>query len=415
MPTTTPPTATRTAPTPDPGGSSSALRRCVGDPDGFLADRFTVAPHRWAGTRHDDLLSLADVDAQLSGAGLRRPAVRLVRDGEILDPSTWTRRARTGATWIDDLVHPGKALGLFGEGATVVLQSLHRWWPPLTRFCHELEVELGHAVQANAYLTPPGAAGLTPHHDTHDVFVLQVHGTKHWTVREPLVEAPLARHRSDHEAAAQQPVLFEADMAPGDCLYLPRGFIHSASAQEGVSLHVTIGVLADTVHDLLRRIVDRTAEEPAFRRSLPPGHAADADAARAVVKEAIAELTGWLAHLDVDEVAESLVDAAARRRSPLLDGQLLEIASLGDLDDSSIVERRPGVVPRFETDGDLLTVRLSDRRIELPAAVAPAVRRLLDGAPHEVASLGDLLDEGSRQVLVRRLVREGALRTSHGA
>src|SRR3546814_1501771 len=115
-------------------------------------------------------------------------------------------------------------------------------------FCRELEGALGHAVQANAYLTPPGAAGLTPHHDTHDVFVLQVHGTKHWIIREPLVEAPLDRHRSDHELAAEQPVLFEADMAPGDCLYLPRGFIHSAAAQEGVSLHLTIGVLRSEEH-----------------------------------------------------------------------------------------------------------------------------------------------------------------------
>lgn len=341
--------------------------------------------------------------------------MRLVRGGEILDPATWTRRARTGATWVDDLVHPGKALALFGEGATVVLQSLHRWWPPLTRFCRDLEADLGHAVQANAYLTPAGAAGLTPHHDTHDVLVLQVHGTKHWTVREPLVDAPLARHRSNHEDAALQPVLFEADMAPGDCLYLPRGYIHSAAAQAGVSLHITIGVLADTVHDLLRRIVDRTAEEPAFRRSLPAGHAADAEAARSVVKEAVAELTSWLAHLDVDDVADRLVDAAARRRSPLLDGQLLELASIDGVGDASVVVRRAGLAPRLEVDGDRLVLRLSDRRIDLPAAVEPAVRRLLDGSPHQVGTLADLLDEGSRQVLVRRLIREGALRTSHGA
>ena len=67
-------------------------------------------------------------------------------------------------------------------------------------------------MQANAYLTPAGAAGLAPHHDTHDVFVLQVAGAKHWTVRAPVVDTPLPRHVSDHDAAAGQPVLFEADM-----------------------------------------------------------------------------------------------------------------------------------------------------------------------------------------------------------
>lgn len=395
--------------------AAPALTRCVGDPDRFLAEHFAATPHRWTSRPFDDLLSLADVDGQLSGAGLRRPALRLVRDGQVLDPATWTRRARTGAVWVDDLVHPGRTLAHFAEGATIVLQSLHRWWPPLTRFCRELEAALGHAVQANAYLTPPGAAGLTPHHDTHDVFVLQVHGTKHWTVREPLVEAPLARHRSDHTVAAQQPVLFEAEMAPGDCLYLPRGFVHSASTQDGVSLHVTVGVLATTVHDLLRRILDRAADEPAFRRTLPPGHAADADSARAVVKEAVAELSGWLAHLDVDPVADHLVESVALRRAPLLDGQLLELAALGAVDDDTVVELRAGVVARATVDGGRLALRLGDRRLDLPSPVAPAVARLLDGAAHRVGDLGDLLDEGSRAVLVRRLIREGALRTSHGA
>jgi hypothetical protein len=397
------------------GPAAPALARCVGDSEGFLAEHFAASPHRWVGPPYDDLLSLADVDGQLSGAGLRRPALRMVRNGAVLDPSTWTRRARTGSVWVDDLVHPGRTLGLFADGATIVLQSLHRWWPPLTRFCRELESALGHAVQANAYLTPPGAAGLTPHHDTHDVFVLQVHGTKHWTIREPLVDAPLARHRSDHVVAARQPVLFEAQMAPGDCLYLPRGFIHSAAAQDGVSLHITIGVLATTVHDLLRRLLDRAADEPAFRRTLPPTHASDADAARAVVKEAVAELSGWLTHLDVEPVAAQLVESAVLRRAPLLDGQLLELAALGSVDDDTVVERRAGVVTRTAIEDGRLTLRLGDRRLDRPAEVAPAVDRLLDGAPSRVRDLGDLLDEGSRAVLVRRLIREGALRTTHGA
>src|SRR5690606_16467300 len=204
---------------------------------------------------------------------------------EILPPSSFTRRARTGSVWIDDLVDPGRTLAAFADGATIVLNSLHRWWPPLGRFCHALEGELGHPVQANAYLTPAGASGFAPHHDTHDVLVLQVEGAKRWTVREPLVDAPLERHRSDHEAAGAQPVLFDDELRPGDCLYLPRGFVHSAAAQEAASLHVTIGVLARTHHDLLRRIVDRTADEPVFRQSLPVHHAHDPDAAAQVVKD----------------------------------------------------------------------------------------------------------------------------------
>ena len=43
------------------------------------------------------------------------------------------------------------------DGATVVLQSLHRTVPAVGRFASALEAEISHPVQVNAYLTPPGA------------------------------------------------------------------------------------------------------------------------------------------------------------------------------------------------------------------------------------------------------------------
>jgi bifunctional lysine-specific demethylase and histidyl-hydroxylase NO66 len=371
-----------------------------------------VAPHRW---RHagafDDVLSLADVDRALTGSGLRRPAVRLVRDGDMLPPGDYTKPARTGATRIDDLIDPGRALDLFASGATIVLQGLQRWWPPAARFCRELELGLGHPMQANAYLTPAGAAGLAPHHDTHDVFVVQVAGAKHWTVREPVVDTPLPRHVSDHDAAAAQPVLFEADMRPGDVLYLPRGYVHSAAAQQGVSLHLTIGVLATTVHDVLRLLVDRAGDDAAFRRSLPPGWPDDPAAAATAVKSAVADLVEWLGTVDDGELAAALTDRFVSSRTPLLDGQLLEVAGLDAIGDDTVVDRRAGTVAALRLDLDRLRLVLGDRVVVLPAPVEPAVRRLLDGSAHRVGDLADLLDPPSRLVLVRRLVREGALRT----
>jgi hypothetical protein len=50
--------------------------------------------------------------------------------------------------------------------------------------------------------------------------------------------------------------------------------------------------------------------------------------------------------------------------------------------------------------------------LDLPAVLEPAVIRLLDGTARPVAALADLLDGPSRAVLVRRLVRDGLLRTT---
>ena len=107
-PRTPMPTArTLDAPVGGPLTAPSALERCVGDAEAFLAQRFGQEPNYREGPSFDDLLSLADVDALLTGAGLRRPAVRLVRDGTPLPPASWTRRVRTGSVTVDDLLDPG--------------------------------------------------------------------------------------------------------------------------------------------------------------------------------------------------------------------------------------------------------------------------------------------------------------------
>ena len=87
----------------------------------------------------------------------------------------------------------------------------------------------------------------------HDVFVLQVAGEKHWTIHEPVLQAPLRdqpwteRRDAVRERAAEPPVI-DAVLRPGDALYLPRGYLHSARALGGVSAHLTVGVHPVTRH-----------------------------------------------------------------------------------------------------------------------------------------------------------------------
>ncbi|MDD9368949.1 MAG: hypothetical protein PV358_02445, partial [Acidimicrobiales bacterium] len=167
--------------------------------------------------------------------------------------------------------------------------------------------------------------------------------------------------------------------------------------------------------------VDMAGEDVAFRRSLTPGWPYDDDVAGSEVKAAVADLVDWLGHLDTSAVAEQLRDRFVANRTPLLDGQLLEIAGIDDIDDGTVVVRRTGTVGAARLDppvGDpaadrdaRLRLTLGDRQVVMPAALEPAVRRLLDGSEHRVGDLADLCDGPSRLVLVRRLVREGALRT----
>ena len=399
-----------TAPTP-----SHAVERCVGDPERFLAGVWGRAPLLRRSEGSDgfaDLLSLADVDRLLSTTSPRTPAFRLVKNGQPLPPGSYTKSGRMGSQPLSDLADPGRVYSHFADGATVVLQGLHRYWLPLTRLCRQLELFLTLPTQVNAYLTPPAAQGLAVHHDTHDVFVLQVHGHKHWQVWDPVIANPLADQKLPADAPPPGEPLVDAELAPGDCLYVPRGFRHAARTGRDASLHLTVGVLAFTWNEVLREVVEQATAEPQFRESLPAGFANDPGAFAATVADRVAELRRFLDKVDVERIAE----AAARRfwtaRPPVLAGQLQELLALDQLTDGSVVRRREGAICRLRRHGDRLTVLLGDRELAMPARCEPALRQLLAADRLAVADLAGHLDQPSRLVLVRRLIKEGLLESA---
>jgi lysine-specific demethylase/histidyl-hydroxylase NO66 len=397
--------------------SNPAIERCAGDPAAFVRDHWAKAPllRRGAGPDgFDDLLSLDDVDRILATTSPRTPAFRMVKDGKPLPASAYTKSGRMGSVPLADLADPGKIFDQFHAGATIVLQSLQRYWPPLTELSRQLELFFTHPVQVNAYLTPPASRGLGVHHDTHDVFVLQVHGRKLWQVWDAAVPFPLA-HQKQLPPGAESPTeapQVDAELAPGDCLYVPRGFRHAARTAETASLHLTVGMLTRNWNDLLREVVELATEEAWFRESLPVGFANDPATLEGSLADRVEELRRFLDKVDLAKVA----DRAGRRfwanRPPPLEGQLRALLSLDELDDATVVRRRPGAAARLRVAGGRLELLLGDRTLTMPATLEPAVRQVLDGDELTPGELAGHLDGPSRLVLVRRLVREGLLQPS---
>ena len=207
-------------------GPGDALRRCTGlDRDAFADAYWSQQPllsHHPDG--FSDLLSAADIDELVALRGLRTPFFRVVKAGEPAAKATRTTAA--GHRRISDLADPDVIRERYAAGSTLVLQSLHRIHPPLVRFCRELAAELGHATQCNAYVTPPGSQGFSPHHDTHDVFVLQVDGFKRWKVYEPVLTLPLSSQPSS--ALATHVPLVAEGTAPLLSRYLMTALARSA-------------------------------------------------------------------------------------------------------------------------------------------------------------------------------------------
>ncbi|MFP7762332.1 cupin domain-containing protein [Marisediminicola sp. LYQ85] len=365
-----------------------------------------------------DLFSADAVDELVAHRGIRTPFARMAKEGSVLSPSRYTASGGFGAE-IGDQLSSERVLAEFADGASLVLQGLHRTWRPLTDFTRELVGDLGHRCQVNAYITPESSRGFDPHYDVHDVFVIQISGTKHWTIHEPahvdpLASQPWSSRRADVEARAAGEPAIDAVLEPGDVLYLPRGWIHSATALGGTSVHLTIGVSAYTRDDILESIIERARDDVRLRASLPLGiDLTDPDALRPLVDEIVSDLADALATAATspelaDAASASLTRrfAGAVRAEPL--APLATIEALGALGPDTVVSWRRGATASTRRDGEVITIRWGDSTVSLPVEAADAVEALATGADHTVGSLPGL-DEASALVVVRRLVREGIL------
>ncbi|MGH3307765.1 MAG: cupin, partial [Nocardioides sp.] len=111
--------------------------------------------------------------------------------------------------------------------------------------------------------------------------------------------------------------------------------------------------------------------------------------------------------------ATSAVEAEVRRfltgRGSRLDGGLRDVLDASEIDDSTLLRRRPGHPCVLLPHGDRLEVLLGDRSLDVPVRLEPALEEIRARTELRPADLHEQLDPESRLVLCRRLIREGLL------
>lgn len=306
----------------------------------------------------------------------------------------WRPTGFTGTADID------RVAAEWERGATIVLQGLHLHRPALGAFSRSLERTLGDPVQVNAYYTPRSAQGLPVHHDTHDVFVLQVAGAKRWLVYPPAFELPLKDQKYSPEMGEPGAATHDLALQPGDMLYLPRGWLHEALTSESDSLHLTVGVNVVTWLEAFRAALDECGGELGFRRSIRSGDAGN-------LVDALA------ARLGREDVARRAEEKLVRTRRPLREGQLSQLRALDELDVETALERRPTVLARLAERNGSVVLAFEGKELAFPAHAGAVIRALLElDEPFTAGELPGSLDDDGRLVLIRRLVREGLVRIS---
>ncbi len=395
---------------PDVAPGRPALRRLVVDPVGFAADPWGRAPLLTRAAdlpgAFDDLFGETAVDDLVSTHGLRTPFLRVAKDGSTLPTRAFTSGGGVGAG-IADQVDDTRLTALFADGATLVLQALHRTWPPVVRFAQQLVADLGHPVQVNAYVTPPQSRGFDDHYDVHDVFVLQISGAKRWRIHAPVHEAPLrdqpwTDRREAVRAEAERECLIDEVLEPGDVLYLPRGTLHAATALGDVSTHLTVGVHTWNRHHLAEEVVAAAlaavADDPDVRTSLPLGvDVADPDDLHAHAELVRDRLLAAVRAVPTDTLAAALGgrDDTSGRAAPV--GPLAQLRLAQELTDDTALVLRGSLAAHLDSG------HLRGRGVVVDVAdlEADVLHGLLDGQVVTVARLG--------HETARRLVAAGVL------
>lgn len=354
--------------------------------------------------------SLEDVDRWLHAA---RESPR-----EILDivPSLEAQR-RTTRQRVRDLAMD-KLYNAFCSGDTIVLNGVQDFSPPLALLMASLEERFNSRFRANMYLAPAGAQVFRPHVDPHDIFVLQIQGTKDWHLYEPLPAYQFPVETLSHSKAYSGDVdpdsiqlLEHAHLEPGDFLYLPGGFPHTAMTTEGISLHLTLSARQLFWLDLLKTVIEVAGgDSPEMRHALD---FVDLSAS-ANDPEMLQKINSLLGDVQPERHLSRALAALARAqvtsRSFPPDGHFAQLARLDELTAESVVERRTGLRCAVESKGDHAVIYFSTNKVQGPASIEPALQYIADQRQFRIKDLPGNLGDESKVVLTRRLIREGLLR-----
>ncbi len=363
---------------------------------------------RPAGRRSEPLLTIAGVERILwEQREHLAELVRIRRDDADLaippkQPFQWVRQQ-------------------FNHGASIILNNLQSYDVELARFHRQLEEDLQMPVAANVYLSPASARTFAPHFDSHDTFIVHLHGTKTWRIHHKAVAYPMAHHEGAVDPSRLGPPVAEFDLHPGDVLYILRGTVHWATSNTEPSLHVTFGWYPVRQVDLLNNLVQLAADAiPELRQAV---HRAELESEQGPsLARALALLAEFARNEGVGAAAlQKWTEKRVARSQVVPDGGLLGVAHPDALGADDWVERYAGLTCHVSATEERAQIIFSgyphasddNRPAEFsgPAFLAEAFEHIAaSSGPFAIGSLPVALTPSSKVVLVEQLLEAGLLR-----
>ncbi|CAG2153576.1 hypothetical protein LMG31506_04853 [Cupriavidus yeoncheonensis] len=362
--------------------------------------RDVLVLHRENQSYYDEIITINDIDDLISSLSIPTSHIDVGKDAVGAAKDSYSRGS---------YIRPSDVLRLHRQGQTIILRALHLWNLPVRRLCDSAEAFFHNTSQANLYMTPQDTRSSYPHWDAHDIFVLQVAGSKRWVLYESPLQRPLYTYEFDAERHEVGPEIGEFTLHAGDIAYVPRGVIHNPIAT-GYSVHIALGVLVKTWADVFAAMYeDITKGNPNIRASLPikfGNHEYD-------MEKCMSEFSGLAAAFTDPSTMHSAVNKISARveanRWVDTKGMFIDFATPQTITRDSIVELPAFASAALSIKEDKCYVTLNGVDLVVPSVLASAldfIKKVRRFSVHEIPDMS-LADKIS---LVTRLVEEGCLR-----
>jgi ribosomal protein L16 Arg81 hydroxylase len=292
------------------------------------------------------------------------------------------------------------------DGHTLILDGVQDFDVKLGPFCRQLAQETRAKFQTNIYLTPPNGKGFLPHWDNHDVFVLQVMGSKHWKVEKDRRTLPAKDAMIEDAGREFRGELYTFTLKQGDMVYIPRGYVHAAECGSETSLHVTLGIYPNSWEELLEAAIKGAIlRDPSLQLALPIGHA-KSDSAGIISR--IGETLRTAADPEfLALVLEQFRDEAVKRMPMDISGQVAAFYRNTELKIEDRMAPRPGLFYTIRKGAESVTLNVGTRSITFPDFFGEALEFALSKSSYAIRDLPGDLEDDERLVFTERLMQEG--------
>ena len=180
---------------------------------------------------------------------------------------------KAGERWSESRTPTGpEARQLHADGYTLLVRHAERHDAELAEIAQGFASDFRAPVDVHLYATPGQSFGFGWHYDVEEVFILQLEGTKEYSLRKNTVNPWPVLDNMPVDLRYEREIMpmMKCELAAGDWLYIPNGYWHMAEAKTD-SVSLAVGLMSPTALDALDFARKRLVESIRWRQRLPIG------------------------------------------------------------------------------------------------------------------------------------------------